>query len=428
MIIIPIKTAFSGALVEFQAPPNESTASPRPLPSEPVITSRAVAELVWQLRWQSDGLHHTEEFFTPLNVWRDLDLCPEPLIRELPGKKIGDRLNFHFADDYLLPAYDSDKLRYFPQTDFARGQLAPRLGRFYPQGLLRDFPFSLNLFRCVGLTGSDLSADLNHPLAGRPLRLCVSVRNIQRKRGETGGQCQDWLALLTDGPGLQVRWQGQATDFFQADAFQRTDDLADARFYTKSRLVSHLDSRARKTISRLYGRLLQPGLRVLDLMSSWQSHLPPNLEPLEVVGLGLNETELRRNPQLTGHLVHDLNRQAALPFAADFFDAVICTVSVEYLTRPLEVFADIRRILKPGGFFILTFSNRWFPPKVVKIWTELLDFERLGLVLEYFYRPGGFSAVATYSSRGWPRPPEDKYFPRVRFSDPVFAVWGRKSH
>jgi SAM-dependent methyltransferase len=146
-----------------------------------------------------------------------------------------------------------------------------------------------------------------------------------------------------------------------------------------------------------------------------------------VVGLGLNETELRRNPQLTGYVVHDLNQTPVLPFPDNSFDAVVCTVSVEYLTRPLEVFVEIKRLLKPGGLFLLTFSNRWFPPKVVKIWTEILDFERLGLVLEYFHQAGGFSDLATYSARGWPRPQDDKYYPQVRLSDPVFAAWGRRS-
>jgi SAM-dependent methyltransferase len=411
--------------VEFPTPHPESSPSHRPLPSEAVITSRSLAALIWQLQWRCDNLHHTEELYTQLNVWRDLDLCPAPLVRDLPGKKPGNVLTLHIPPGKLLPAYAPDKRRVFPLDTFAKGQLSPRLGRFYPQGLLRDFPYSLNLFRCVGLNATDLAADLNHPLAGQSLDLAVTVLGIKRKKGETGGQCQDWLAALIDGPGLQSRWQGRPTDFFPPDAFQRPDDRPDAGFYVQPRFVSHLDARARETISRLYGRLLRPGMRILDLMSSWQSHLPDTLKPLEVVGLGLNEAELRQNPQLTGHLVHDLNREPAVPLAAASFDAVLCTVSVEYLTRPLEVFADIKRLLKPDGLFILTFSNRWFPPKVVKIWTELLDFERLGLVLEYFFRTGGFTDLASYSSRGWPRPEDDKYFPQVRFSDPVFAVWGR---
>jgi SAM-dependent methyltransferase/FKBP-type peptidyl-prolyl cis-trans isomerase 2 len=413
--------------VELQIDPEEMVSSPSLPSSEAAVSSRSLAELIWQLRWQSGQLHHTEELFTPLNVWRDLDLCPPPLSRELLGKKPGDILKYHFAAGDLIPAYDLNKCQAFPLESFAKGRLTPRLGRFYPQGLLSAFPFSINLFRCIGLTESQIQTDLNHPLAGRPLDLAVTVAAIQRKKGETGGQCQEWLALLTDGPGLQVRWQGRPTDFFQADSFQRPDEQADAGFYAQPRLVSHIDRQARETISRLYGRLLRPGMRVLDLMSSWQSHLPASLNPIEVVGLGLNAAELRQNPQLSGYLVHDLNFDPILPFTSESFEAVICTVSVEYLTRPLEIFAEIQRLLKPNGLFVLTFSNRWFPPKVIKGWTELLDFERLGLTLEYFQRTGGFIDLETFSTRGWPRPQDDKYYPQVRFSDPVFASWGRKA-
>jgi FKBP-type peptidyl-prolyl cis-trans isomerase 2 len=413
--------------MELQNNPEEIALSVSRLVSEATITSRSLVELIWQLRWQSDTLIHTEELFTPLNVWRDLDLCPSPLARELVGKKPGDTLKYHFAAGELIPAYDLNKCQAFPRESFARGQLTPRLGRFYPQGLLRDFPFALNLCRCIGLTESQLQADLNHPLAGRSLDLAINVAGIRRKKGETGGQCQDWAARLMDGPGLQVRWQGQPTDFFQEDAFQRPDDQADAGFYAQPRLVSHIDRQARETISRLYGRLLRPGLRVLDLMSSWQSHLPTTVNPIEVVGLGLNEAELRQNPHLTGYVVHDLNQEPSLPFPSALFDAVICTVSVEYLTRPLEVLAEIKRLLKPNGLLVITFSNRWFPPKVVKIWTELLDFERLGLVVEYFQRTGDFVDINTFSARGWPRPEDDKYYPQVRLADPLCAVWGRRT-
>lgn len=79
---------------------------------------------------------------------------------------------------------------------------------------------------------------------------------------------------------------------------------------------------------------------------------------------------------------------------------VICSVSVEYLVRPLEVFAEVGRVLKPGGRFIITFSDRWFPSKVIQLWTELHPFERMALVLEYFRRSGQFSDLATESRRG----------------------------
>ena len=126
-------------------------------------------------------------------------------------------------------------------------------------------------------------------------------------------------------------------------------------------------------------------------------------------------------------MVQDLNLDARLPFESDSFDAVVCAVSVEYLIDPLAVFKEVGRILRTDGPFILTFSNRWFPTKAIKIWKELHEFEGMGLVLEYFLRSGGFKNLQTYSIRGLPRPHDDKYFPDLSFSDPIYAVWGQKS-
>lgn len=179
-------------------------------------------------------------------------------------------------------------------------------------------------------------------------------------------------------------------------------------------------------VRNTYGRFLTDGMQVLDLMSSWQSHIPANLHLDRLVGLGLNEDELKSNSQLSDFRGHDLNADSRLPFESNTFDAVVNTVSVEYLTDPLPVFREVSRILRPDGYFIVTFSNRWFPTKVIKIWQELHEFERMGLVLEYFLRAGGFKKLQTYSIRGLPRPHDDKYYPELLFSDPVYAVWGRK--
>jgi SAM-dependent methyltransferase len=145
-----------------------------------------------------------------------------------------------------------------------------------------------------------------------------------------------------------------------------------------------------------------------------------------VAGLGLNELELRKNPALTEFRVHDLNHEPTLDFPDGQFDVVVCTVSVEYLTDPDAVFAEVARVLKPGGHFALTFSNRWFETKAIQIWKELHEFERMGLVLEYFRRSGKFHPLRTYSVRGLMRPSHDKYFGRLRYADPVYAVWGEK--
>lgn len=407
----------------LQVKENPAILAPR---GDQVIDQRKLAELIWQVRWQSAGVRHTEELFSLVNIWRELDLCPAPLSEDLWGQGPGYIHQQEVAPGTLVAPYKSELVQVFPVAEFGKGRWQPRLGRFYPKGLLAGFPGAGQLGRICRLEADQLWFDFNHPLAGQSLTLTVTVAAVRPKRGDTGGQCQDWLGVLLDGPGQQARWRGQPTDFFADEPFQRQDEEADARFYEAPRLVSHLDRRAREIIAQLYGRLLPAGGRVLDLMSSWQSHLPAELPLQEVIGLGLNQVELEHNPRLTGHLVQDLNQNPALPWPQNYFDGVICTSSVEYLTRPLDVFQEVARVLKPGGVFVLTFSNRWFPPKVVKIWTEILDYERLGLVLEYFWRSGGFGELETWVSRGWPRPEDDKYFPQVRFADPVFAAWGRK--
>ncbi len=125
-------------------------------------------------------------------------------------------------------------------------------------------------------------------------------------------------------------------------------------------------------------------------------------------------------------MVHDLNENPILPYKAESYDAVVCTVSIEYLVDPETVFKEIGRILSSGGMFIVTFSNRWFPEKVINIWNDLHEFERMGLVMEYFQKSDMFTDFETYSIRGLARPTSDKYFPELMDSDPVYAVWGHR--
>lgn len=166
---------------------------------------------------------------------------------------------------------------------------------------------------------------------------------------------------------------------------------------------------------------------VLDLMSSLHSNLAPDQRFGKLVGVGLNAQEMSANPQLTDHVVTDLNANPALPFADGVFDAAICTVSIDYLIRPVEVIREVGRTLSSGAPFAVTFSNRWFPPKVTRLWGELYPFERMGLVVRYFEEAGTFEDLETISIRGLPRPPDDPYGEFSDDSDPIFAVIGRRA-
>jgi SAM-dependent methyltransferase len=279
----------------------------------------------------------------------------------------------------------------------------------------------------VGRNNGRLAIDMGHPLSDKPIDLRVTIGAIGAKPYERGGSLNHWGEIITDGVGMQARWHDLATRFFDDSPFARSDESPDQNFYAQPRLVQHLDDRAIDVARQLYARFLANGMRVLDLMSSWQSHLPDGFEFRQLSGLGLNATELESNPGLSDHIVHDLNRVPRLPYADATYDLVICSVSVEYLVRPFEVFAEVARVLRPGGVFATVFSNRWFPTKAVRIWTELHVFERMGLVLEYFRTARLFKDLHSYSLRGLARPADDKYFGQTPCSDPLYAVWGSRA-
>lgn len=335
----------------------------------------------------------------------------------------------------LVPGFDGKLVHRLPRTRFKTAprpgmHIVPGIGRFYParflHGGLPSISDGRKPFRITALDANELCVDANHPLATYEIELAIRSAAGGEDATQQSAAGDPLQALTGNGPGMQARRSEQEPDFFSNDPFVREDRRADGEFYRAPRLVQHLDGRARDTIRSLYGRFLAPGTVVLDLMSSWVSHLPDNPVDISVAGLGLNQTELDRNPRLGERRVHDLNRQPMLPWPAERFDLAVCTVSVEYLVSPVEVFREVARVLKPGGHFVVTFSDRWFPTKAVRIWTQLHPFERMSLVLSYFRRSGRFSALSTESWRGWPRPADDPYTGQLDSSDPVFAVWGRR--
>lgn len=398
------------------------------------IDSDSIVDLIFQLNWKSDQALHTDCYQAArVNIWRDF-VHPD-LLDSLRNKQPGDRVELRMNAGELIEGADNHSLMRIKSSQIDRHFSGltvdvPSTGRFYPKGLLKGvsgvFKANVEPFRCVGKNNGHMTVDFNHPLAGKNLVLSAMVAKIETKAYERGGISVDWVGELTTGPGMQARWEHSQTDFFSGDALRREDEQQDTLFYSKPRFTQHLDDTAIEMVRNTYGRFLTDGMRVLDLMSSWQSHLPLDLRPDRTVGLGLNEQELKKNPQLSEYVIQDLNSDPALPFETNAFDAVVCTVSVEYLSDPLAIFQEIGRILRKDGYFILTFSNRWFPTKAIKVWEDIHEFERMGLVLEYFIRSGSFKALQTYSFRGLPRPHTDRYFPDLMFSDPIYAVWGQK--
>jgi len=218
------------------------------------------------------------------------------------------------------------------------------------------------------------------------------------------------------------------SNVYGPEHFARDDESDDRAFYARDRFVNHMDSVALATVERILASLVvEERPAILDLMAGWNSHIPEGLEPAEVVGLGLNRNELVKNPALTEHVIHDVNREPRLPFADGRFDTVLNTVSVDYMTRPVEVFREVARVLKPGGMFLVIFSNRMFPQKAVRIWRQSSETERVLLVQDFFRAAGGFEETSLFVSKGRPRPRDDKYADRGIPSDPVYAVYADRT-
>lgn len=202
---------------------------------------------------------------------------------------------------------------------------------------------------------------------------------------------------------------------FRPEHFEREDDAADEAFYVEPRLVVHIDEGAIQAAGAIYAELLPPGGEILDLMSSWRSHLPASFPLGGLVGLGMNATELAENPQLDAYTVQNLNVDPHLPFETGSFDGAINTVSVQYLTQPLAVFAEVFRVLRPGAPFIVTFSNRCFPTKAVRIWRSLGDYDHAQLVASYFQQSAPWSGLEA-----------ENRSPNPGRSDPLIAVYAYK--
>lgn len=221
---------------------------------------------------------------------------------------------------------------------------------------------------------------------------------------------------------------GSFYEMYPKDGFQRLDETDDGEFYSRDRFVEHLDSLALATVEKLVGELIvEEAPVILDLMAGWDSHIPAKLRPAEVVGLGLNPRELARNQALSKRIIQDLNREPSLPFPDSYFDAVLNTVSVDYMTRPLEVFREVARVLKPGGLFLVIFSNRMFPQKAVKLWRHASEEERVIYVQALFEHAEGFDPVRLFVSKGRPRPKEDPYSQLGIPSDPIYALYAERS-
>jgi hypothetical protein len=204
------------------------------------------------------------------------------------------------------------------------------------------------------------------------------------------------------------------SDHFPETYFTKQDRADDEDFYAFPRMVAHIDNSAITFLrDEIYAGLLPANGRWLDLMSSRYSHLPDEPRPAHVGATGMNAAELAANPDLDDYIIHNFNKSQSLPFPDDNYDAAMCCVSVQYLEKPVEVFAEVRRVLVTDAPFIVSFSNRCFPTKAVRVWRESNDAAHVELVTRYM-EASGYSDIETRSKRGG-----------LFTGDPLYVVVGR---
>lgn len=411
--------------------------SPESNPStHATLSNKGLAAMAFDVRWQDGDVSHADHlYFEKFNAWRDIDYLPSALAQAATQIPVGARVESPHPAGELLPPWTAAEVLSLPRHAFdcryLHGrELTPTVGRFYPRGVFHGHGGMLREewlpVRITALTETAMTVDRNPPLTQFPVTVGMTLSAILEGTDMRGGRCNNCIDDLLRGPGFMVLPSPhQKVDFgLDATPLDRPDATPDSGFYSLPRLVQHLDAWCLHEVAALYAHLLPAGAKVLDLMGSFDSHLDA-AAPAEVSVLGMNTTELDANPCATERVLQDLNLNARLPFADVSFDAVVCTASVEYLTDPLAVFAEVKRILKPGGVFINTFSNRWFPTKAIRLWSDMHEFERVAWVTEA-YRRAGFGELNTLSKRNWPRPKDDAYAATQRFADPLYAVWGRR--
>jgi len=207
---------------------------------------------------------------------------------------------------------------------------------------------------------------------------------------------------------------------FGPNELMRYDETSDFIFYSQPRFVTHIDDPAIGALTKWYSSAFPESGRqdtaLLDVCSSWISHYPKGYTAGRISGLGMNEEELKKNAILSDYAVKDLNEDPTLPYEDGTFDFVTNAVSVDYLTRPLEVMKEVNRVLKPGGVAAMSFSNRCFPTKAISVWTATGDQDHIWIVGSYFHFAGGFEA-----------PQAVDISPSPGRSDPMYVVYARKA-
>ncbi len=393
------------------------------------LTASSSAVLLLEVEYLSKHGQHCEYYYCPQVNLQD-DLFTEEQLQRLCGLGPGESkvLESGFQPYIYDPGAIAKVWRsQWRPPDTLEKKIEPRLGRWYPQGFIsgRGGVFSPPTapLRVTALADEHIEVDRNHPLAGRELQVSAYVQQVCEPAQHRGDGSTDWLhTALSGGPGMQISPANYAVDYSEPDGLQRKDDGDDALFYTRPRMVNHLDGQAQQHLHQFTAGVIDDDMKVLDLMSSIESHVTASPE---IHGLGMNHDELLANPKLSRRVVQDLNRDPHLPYDDEEFDVVCCHLSFEYLLHPRRIMQQCARVLKQDGVVVLSFSNRWFPGKVTMLWQKLHEYERIGFVIACLQ--GAFNSARSISYRNWPRPADDPHYSKLQTSDPLYIVTAQKA-
>lgn len=355
------------------------------------FNDNAFGAIEFTVEWKKNGLTHEERFLgrkiNPVN-----DVFPRGMRDELEGKKVGDSVTMTFEPRMCIPRHrDSqvktiplDRLR--PKTVDGR-PIVPLEGRFYPQGhingLLDVYPDTLTPFRLIELDEDDETfvADCNHPLANTPVTITATIQYLEERDTGTYGSLTHWREKTCDwGPGMQAMFDDEPTTFFHPAFFDRID-TSDTEFTPPA-----MDARACENLDSIYARFIKPDMRVLDL------------------SMGSDRPEGK-------------------------YDAAVCTLSLEYMTRPVDILRYVAHFLNPGAPVLIGFTSHYDRERVIQGWADLHEFERMGLALEYLRVANLFEDAGTVSVRNDWRDKDDPLFMETKgVSDPVYVAYGHKKH
>ncbi|MCJ2164236.1 MULTISPECIES: hypothetical protein [unclassified Pseudodesulfovibrio] len=352
-----------------------------------IFNDNAIGALEFTVTWQQDDAIHEEQYlgrkFNPVH-----DVFPQGMREALEGKRAEESVTISYEPRMCIPRHrenlvqtmDLDRLR--PKT-LKGDPIIPRVGRFYPQGhisgLLNIYPDTLTPFRLTELDEHTFTSDRNHPLANIPVTISARIQYMEDRSTGTYGSLTHWRERICDwGPGMQARLDDEPTDFFHPAFFDRKCRL-DENF-----LPPAPDAAARRNIDQTLARFIEKGSRVLDFSVGTER-------------------------------------------PAGQYDAAVCTCSVEYMDRPVDILRFVAHYLPPGAPMLLAFTSAYDPARAIRGWQELHEFERMGLVLEYLRMAGMGQDLGTVSIRNDWRDRDDPCFLAAKgISDPVYIVYGRK--